>query len=200
MRVVHMTRSAKRPPTVSGGCATVLSPVFCANRQDIIVVVKTARNGVLSVPHPWLRPRTLTLLLCPQRLPVAPAPAVPKPKAKKVTPPAPADEVPTQRELPRDSPTPPARSKPSAVAKRATLGDIPIRVKPTKQQLAASKEEQQTAKYLLGIKNKNTATMTAGASNRFKALEESAHIEEVDQPEPKTRNRKTHHRTTALPQ
>jgi hypothetical protein len=57
-------------------------------------------------------------------------------------------------------------------------------VKPTKQQLAASREEQQNAKYLLGIKNKVTATMTAGASNRFKALEESAHIEEADKPEP----------------
>jgi hypothetical protein len=64
------------------------------------------------------------------------------------------------------------------------LGDIPIRVKPTRQQIAANKEAQQTAKYLLGIKNKNTATMTAGASNRFRALEESAHIEEVDQPDP----------------
>jgi hypothetical protein len=51
-----------------GGCVTVLSPVFCANRQGIIVVVKTARNGVLSVLHHWLRPRTLTLtLLRPQR-------------------------------------------------------------------------------------------------------------------------------------
>jgi hypothetical protein len=58
-------------------------------------------------------------------------------------------------------------------------------VKPTKQQLTASREEQQTAKYLLGLKGKKTATMTTGASNRFKALEESAHIEEVDQPEQK---------------
>jgi hypothetical protein len=79
------------------------------------------------------------------------------------------------------------------------LGDIPIRVKPTKQQLAASKEEQQTAKYLLGLKGKTTATMTSGASNRFKALEESAHIEEVDQPEQK-KNRKNHQRTNASPQ
>jgi hypothetical protein len=59
-------------------------------------------------------------------------------------------------------------------------------VKPTKQQLAASKEEQQTAKYLLGLKGKTTAMMATGASNCFKALEESAHIEEVDQPEPKS--------------
>jgi hypothetical protein len=43
----------------------------------------------------------------PAAVPVAPATAVLKPKAKKATPPAPADEVPTQRELPRDSPTPP---------------------------------------------------------------------------------------------
>jgi hypothetical protein len=39
---------------------------FCANRQDITVAAKTARNGVLSVPRHWLRPRILTLLLCPQ--------------------------------------------------------------------------------------------------------------------------------------
>jgi hypothetical protein len=117
--------------------------------------------------------------------PAAPAPAVPKPKAKKAPKSIPADEVPTQHKPPWDSPTPPANSKPSATAKRATLGDIPIRVKPTKQQLAASREEQQTAKYLLGLKGKTTTTMTTGASNRFKALEESAHIEEVDQSEPK---------------
>jgi hypothetical protein len=69
------------------------------------------------------------------------------------------------------------------MAKRATLGDIPIRTKPTRQQIAASKEEQQKAKYLLGLKGKTTTTMTSGASNRFQALEATAHIEEVDQPE-----------------
>jgi hypothetical protein len=119
--------------------------------------------------------------------PVVPTPAGSKPKAKKTTPKAvpPADEVPTQREPPWDSPPIPARSKPSATAKRATLGDIPIKVKPTRQQIAASKEEQQNARYLLGLKGKTTATMTSGASNCFQALEASAHIEEVDQPEPK---------------
>jgi hypothetical protein len=66
------------------------------------------------------------------------------------------------------------------------MGDIPIRVKPTRQQLAASREEQQKATYLLGIKNKKTTTMTAGASNRFKALEEPARIEEGDQPDQAT--------------
>jgi hypothetical protein len=119
--------------------------------------------------------------------PVVPTPAGPKPKVKKTTPKAapPADEVSTQQEPPRDSPPIPARSKPSATAKRATLGDIPIRTKPTRQQITASKEEQQSARYLLGLKGKTTATMTSGASNRFQMLEASAHIEEVDQPEPK---------------
>jgi hypothetical protein len=88
-----------------------------------------------------------------------------------------------QREEPRDFPPIPARSKPSASAKRATLGDIPIMVKPTKQQIAASKEEQQNAKYLLGLKGKTNPRMTSGASNHFKALEDTAHIEEVDQPD-----------------
>jgi hypothetical protein len=58
-------------------------------------------------------------------------------------------------------------------------------VKPTRQQIAASREEQQQAKYLLGLKVKGQTNpkMMSGASNRFQALEESAHIEEVDQPD-----------------
>jgi hypothetical protein len=132
-----------------------------------------------SAKNPNPSPAALTL-------PAVPTPAGPKPKAKKATKTTPLeDEVPTQQEPPRDSPPIPTRSKPSATAKQATLGDIPIRVKPTKQQIAASKEEQQTAKYLLRLKGKTTVTMTSGASNRFKALEELAHIEEVDQPESK---------------
>jgi hypothetical protein len=122
------------------------------------------------------------------KAPAASAQSAPKPKAKKTTMPIAVDKVLTQCKPLRDSPTPPPRSKPSATIKRLTMGNIPIRVKPTRQQIAANKAEQQTAKYLLGIKNKKTATMSTGASNRFKALEETAHIEEVEQPESKDKS------------
>jgi hypothetical protein len=61
---------------------------------------------------------------------------------------------------------------------------LPLKVKPTRQQIAATKAAQNQKNYLLGIKNKPAAQMVTGTPNRFQALESAAHIEEVAKPKP----------------